>query len=122
VADDAQHILQRALLGEAMDCADGTAVFVWNEERKYVAVNEQACRLVGLSREELVGMPVGELSPDNASADIAHARRPDRSLVVELHAAGRDEDPDRLGDDANARGAAAVPGQPRLADKLASAP
>jgi PAS domain-containing protein len=49
VADDAQHILQRALLGEAMDCAEGTAVFVWNEERKYVAVNEQACRLVGLS-------------------------------------------------------------------------
>jgi PAS domain S-box-containing protein len=74
VADDAQHILQRALLGEAMDCADGTAVFVWNEERKYVAVNEQACRLVGLSREELVGMPVGELSPDNASADIARTR------------------------------------------------
>jgi PAS domain S-box-containing protein len=74
VAEDAQHILHRALLGEAMDCAEGTAIFVWNEERKYVAVNEKACRLVGLSREELVGMPVGDLSPDNASADIARTR------------------------------------------------
>jgi PAS domain S-box-containing protein len=74
VTDDAQHILQRALLGEAMDCAEGTAVFVWNEERKYVAINEHACRLVGLSREELIGMPVGELSPDHASRELALTR------------------------------------------------
>lgn len=77
MTDEAHHILQRALLGEAMDCAEGTAVFVWNEERKYVAINEQACRLVGLSREELIGMPVGNLSPNNASGDIALTRDAD---------------------------------------------
>jgi PAS domain S-box-containing protein len=75
VSEDAQHILQRALLGEALDCADGTAVFVWNEDRNYVAVNEEACRLVGLPREELIGMAVGGLSPDNATGDIDRVRR-----------------------------------------------
>jgi PAS domain S-box-containing protein len=72
--EDAQRILQRALLGEALDCAGGTAVFVWNEDRNYVAVNEEACRLVGLGRDELIGMPVGDLSPDHADGDIARAR------------------------------------------------
>jgi PAS domain S-box-containing protein len=74
MADDARRILQRALLGEAVDCAVGTAVFVWNEERHYVAVNEEACRLVGLGREELIGMPVGGLSPDRAAGDIGRVR------------------------------------------------
>ena len=55
--------------------APGAAVFVWNEERRYVAVNEEACRLVGLSREELIGMPVGDLSPDSAAGDIERATR-----------------------------------------------
>ena len=67
---DAQQILQQALLGEAVDFLDGLAVFVWNEERHYVAVNQEACRLVGLDREELIGIPVGDLSADLASADL----------------------------------------------------
>jgi PAS domain S-box-containing protein len=75
VQGQSQRILQRALLGEAIDCADGTAVFVWNEERRYVAVNEAACRLVGVGREELIGMPVGELSPDGAADDLERVRR-----------------------------------------------
>ena len=74
MAGDALQILQRSLLGEAIDLLDGAAVFVWNEERHYVAVNEEACRLVGLGREELIGMPVGDLSPDQARADIARVR------------------------------------------------
>jgi PAS domain S-box-containing protein len=74
MAAEAQRILQRALLGEALDGAAGTAVFVWNEDRNYVAVNEEACRLVGLGRDALIGMPVGDLSPDRASADIARTR------------------------------------------------
>ncbi len=71
---DAQQLLQQALLGEAFDLADGLAVFVWNEERHYVAVNEEACRLVGLTRQELIGMPVGDLSPDKASGDLARVQ------------------------------------------------
>jgi PAS domain S-box-containing protein len=72
---DAQHLLQLSLLAEAMDNAEGTAVFVWNEERHYVAVNERACSLVELSREELIGLPVGSLSPDNAGGDIERTQR-----------------------------------------------
>jgi len=67
---DAQQLLQQALLGEAVDCLDGVAVFVWNEERRYVAVNQAACDLVGLTREELIGMPVGDLTPDRAAGDV----------------------------------------------------
>jgi len=74
---DAHQLLQQALLGEAIDFLDGVAVFVWNEERRYVAVNQEACRLVGLSREELIGMPVGDLSPDRASADMARVQSGD---------------------------------------------
>jgi PAS domain-containing protein len=73
--DESQRILQRALLGEAIDCVDGTAVFVWNDERRYVAVNEAACGLVGISRDELIGMPVGNLSPDGAAGDLERVRR-----------------------------------------------
>src|SRR5262249_8636585 len=74
MADEAQRILQRALLGEAIDGATGTAVFVWNEDRNYVAVSEGACGLVGLDRETLLGMPVGDMSPDPAAGDIARTR------------------------------------------------
>jgi PAS domain-containing protein len=74
MTDEAHRILQRALLGEALDGATGTAVFVWNEDRNYVAVNEEACRLVGLDRQALIGMPVGGLSPDQADTDIGRAR------------------------------------------------
>jgi PAS domain S-box-containing protein len=69
-----QELLQQALLGEAADFLDGVAVFVWNEERRYVAVNQEACRLVGLSREELTGMPVGDLSPNGAADDLRRVR------------------------------------------------
>jgi PAS domain S-box-containing protein len=71
VGGDTQQVLQQALLGEAFDFLEGIAVFVWNEERHYVAVNQEALRLVGMSREELIGMPVGELSPDRATGDMA---------------------------------------------------
>jgi PAS domain S-box-containing protein len=67
---DAQQFLQRTLLGEAVDCLDEAAVFVWNEERHYVAVNEFAARLVGIPRDELLGMPVGDLTEDHGAADI----------------------------------------------------
>ena len=64
MASDTQQLLQRSLLGEAVDELDGVAVFVWNAERRYVAVNEAACELTGSSRGELIGMHVGDLTPD----------------------------------------------------------
>jgi PAS domain S-box-containing protein len=72
--DENQKLLHSTILGEAIDYAEGAAVFVWNEERRYVAVNGEACRLTGLSRAELIGMPVGELSPDRAAGDIERTR------------------------------------------------
>ena len=71
---DPEQLLQRTLLGEAVDLLEEAAVFVWNEERRYVAVNEHAARLVGVPRGELLGMPVGDLSPDHARADIERSR------------------------------------------------
>jgi PAS domain S-box-containing protein len=71
---DSQQLLQRTLLGEAVDLLAEAAVFVWNDDRHYVAVNEYACRLVGLPREELLGMPVGGLTDDHATADIERAK------------------------------------------------
>jgi len=74
MGDDTQRLLHLSLLGEAFECLEGVAVFVWNEERNYVAVNDEACRLVGLTRDELVGMPVGRLTPDGAVAEIERVR------------------------------------------------
>jgi PAS domain S-box-containing protein len=70
---DTGRILQRTLLGEAIDLVEGVAVFVWNEERRYVAVNDAACRLVGLERQDLIGIRVGDMSPD-ADEEVAAAR------------------------------------------------
>lgn len=71
---DTQQLLQRSLLGEAIDFLEDVAVFVWNEERNYVAVNEAACEVVGLSREELIGMRVGALSANDAADEIEAVR------------------------------------------------
>src|SRR3954452_8297350 len=89
---DAQRVLQRSLLGEAIDCAEGAAVFVWNEERNYVAVNEAACKLVGLDREKLIGTTVGHQTTGGAGQQFDEVRsgvttgmlsftRPDGELV-----------------------------------------
>ena len=74
MATDAQRLLQQALLGEAIDCANGAAVFVWNDERNYVAVNESACQLVGVGREELIGTPVGGLTAEGAAQQFEEVR------------------------------------------------
>jgi PAS domain S-box-containing protein len=71
---DTQRLLQLSLLGEAIDCADEVAVFVWNDDRRYVAVNEAACRLVGVDRQRLIGMTVGDLTVDGAAEVMARVR------------------------------------------------
>ena len=68
-------VVQLALLGEAVDALDGVAVFVWNEERRYVAVNDEACWLVGRSREQILGMEVGELTRRAAPMSSTPGRR-----------------------------------------------
>jgi PAS domain S-box-containing protein len=74
VSDEAsQRLVHRSLLGEAVESMKGVAVFVWDEHRHYVAVNDAACAMTGLSRSELIGMPVGDRTAAQASPIIAEA-------------------------------------------------
>ncbi|MGH3048871.1 MAG: PAS domain-containing protein [Gaiellaceae bacterium] len=60
----AAALAQLALLGEAVARMPGVAVFVWDDDRNYVAVNDAACELTGRTSEQLLSMRVGELTPD----------------------------------------------------------
>ena len=64
---DAFDVAQLALLGEATDWLEDVAVFVWDDDRNYVAVNQSACALVGRTRDEILRMKVGDMTPDRAS-------------------------------------------------------
>jgi PAS domain S-box-containing protein len=57
-------LIQQTLLGEAVD-AGPAAIFVLGEDRKYVAVNETACRLLGYERRELLALDPGDLAPES---------------------------------------------------------
>jgi PAS domain S-box-containing protein len=59
----AEPELQRALLGEAIDTA-ALAVFVFEDDENYVAVNNAACELSGYTREELLDLPLRRLAAD----------------------------------------------------------
>jgi PAS domain-containing protein len=63
----ALQLAQVALLGEAVGGLGDLAVFVWDEDRNYVAVNDAACRLVGRERPEILRMRVGDLTAQRGS-------------------------------------------------------
>jgi PAS domain-containing protein len=50
--------IQAQLQAEAMQAAS-VGFLVWDEDRRYIAANEAACRILGTSLEELLGQPVG---------------------------------------------------------------
>jgi len=57
----AETLIQTALLGEATD--DGPAlIFIADDEMRYVAVNECACRTLGYTRDELLALRVDEVA------------------------------------------------------------
>ena len=60
-------VTQLALLGEAAECLEDVAVFVWDDDRNYVAVNQAACAIIGRTRDEILAMKVGDLSDNRAS-------------------------------------------------------
>jgi PAS domain S-box-containing protein len=70
-----QRLVHRSLIGEAVEAMDGVAVFIWDEHRHYVAVNDAACLMTGLSRSELIGMPVGDRSENRATEIMEQAAR-----------------------------------------------
>jgi PAS domain S-box-containing protein len=59
----ADPLIQATLLGEAVDHGPA-AVFVADENSRYVAVNEAACELLGYAREELLSMHVQDVADD----------------------------------------------------------
>jgi PAS domain-containing protein len=68
-------LAQLALLGEAADNLREMAVFVWDDDRHYVAVNDAACKLTGRKRDELLGMRVGDMSADRGSPHFEDVQR-----------------------------------------------
>ena len=73
--DTGFDLAQLALLGEAAECLEDVATFVWDEDRNYVAVNQAACKLLGKPREEILRMKVGAMTVDRAQPlfdDVQH--------------------------------------------------
>ena len=50
--------IQAQLQAEAMQSAS-VGFLVWDEDRRYIAANEAACRILGTTLEELLGQRVG---------------------------------------------------------------
>ena len=72
----AHTLFQQTLLGDAAEHAE-IGIMVWNEERRYVAVNRFACQMLGVTREELLGSQVGDQNPTAAARE--RSRRRSRS-------------------------------------------
>ena len=78
----AHTLFQQTLLGDAAEHAR-IGIMVWNEERRYIAVNRCACEILGTTREELLGAQVGDHNrTDEARAAI-------ETVLDELPAMGR---------------------------------
>jgi len=73
----ALQLAQVALLGESIENLSELAIFVWDEDRNYVAVNEAACRLLGRTREEILQMKVGDLTADRAAPHFENVQHGD---------------------------------------------
>ncbi|MGZ4132977.1 MAG: PAS domain-containing protein [Actinomycetota bacterium] len=109
-------LVQLALLGEAVSAAAGVAVFVWDDDRTYVAVNDAACKLAVLEREELLTMRVGDLSPDRAEPQFDDVQRQDVSTGSSTFTPRRDDGRDRLADLPHEARRPALHGQRLLAE------
>lgn len=59
----AHPLVQSSLLGEAVDGAE-IAILLSDEDGRCIAVNKQACSLLGYTRAELLELEVAELVPD----------------------------------------------------------
>ena len=55
--------IQAHLIAEALLAAD-VGFIVWDEDRRYIAANDAACRMLGTTRDELLGRSVGDQTAD----------------------------------------------------------
>jgi PAS domain S-box-containing protein len=75
----AEPLIQASLLGEAIDRGP-VAVFVADENMRYIAVNAFAAHLLGYTREELLELKMTDVALDSGVAErfaevVAHRRR-----------------------------------------------
>jgi PAS domain S-box-containing protein len=70
VETDANALIHSVLVGEALEHGP-VAVFVFDDEGRYLTVNQYVCDLLGYEREELLRRCVGELSalPQDVALD-----------------------------------------------------
>ena len=66
VDNSARAMIDTVLVGEALEHGP-VAVFVFDEEGRYIAVNGMACRLLGYGRDDLLSRRIGELSAQTAA-------------------------------------------------------
>jgi PAS domain S-box-containing protein len=65
---DATRLIQTTLIGEALDGAP-LAIFVADDDRRYIAVNDYACRLLGYTRDELLALGVLDVAVNTDAAE-----------------------------------------------------
>ena len=68
----AEPLIQATLLGEAVDAAP-VAIFVADDELRYVAVSRHAAEMLGYTRAELLELKVTDVARDDDGAVFAHA-------------------------------------------------
>lgn len=73
-------LVQASLLGEAVDGAE-LAILVSDEEGRCIAVNKQACAMLGYTRDELLALELPDFAPDTDP----------RECYREVHASGQSE-------------------------------
>jgi PAS domain S-box-containing protein len=89
--NSARALIDTVLVGEALEHGP-VAVFVFDEEGRYLAVNGMACRLLGYERDDLLSRRIGELSaqsPDEAVQSYLAAMEAGAEATTEVrHAEG----------------------------------
>ncbi|MDX6439760.1 MAG: hypothetical protein QOF45_2343 [Gaiellaceae bacterium] len=69
------ELVQKSLVGEALEHGP-VAVFVADDDGRYLAVNAFACELLGYTRSELLDLHVSEVAVDpEAEANYSEMRR-----------------------------------------------
>jgi PAS domain S-box-containing protein len=82
VSGVAEPLIQASLLGEAIDHGP-VAVFVADDDLRYIAVNEFACSLLGYSREELLGLAATDVAAGSEMGDVVgHGTREGEARLV----------------------------------------
>jgi len=64
----AHELVQKSLVGEAIEHGP-MAVFVADEDGRYLAVNAYACELLGYERDELLGLRVTDVAVNEGASD-----------------------------------------------------